>query len=273
MKLRSRERLVVLVFGGVFLAAFYVGWKLVGPIVTVPALSLALTVLLLVGFDRVHRLRRDLRDNAVQMQSLLETHRLLKTDAPLPTLGGSAMEPDCANVLIHHILKYRPRLIVEAGSGSSTVLAAECLRQIGAGKVIALEHLPEFAERTRRRLEQRGLGPFAEVRSAPLEPQSIDGRDWPWFSVDAQKFDEAIDLLVVDGPPAGKPNREARFPALPRLVSQMNRRAWVIVDDANRRGERRILQRWKEAFANLDYEEEILPTKLGTAVISLSRRE
>jgi predicted O-methyltransferase YrrM len=260
MKLRSRERLVVLVFGGLFLAGFYVGWKLLGPIVTVPALSLALTVLLLVGFDRVHRLRRDLRDHAVQMQSLLETYRLLETDAPLPALGG-------------YILKHRPRLIVEAGSGSSTVLAAECLRQIGAGKVIALEHLPRFAELTRRNLASRGLSSFAEVRSAPLEPQTIDGREWMWFSVDAQTFDEPIDLLVVDGPPAGKPNREARFPALPRLVSQLNRQAWVIVDDAYRRGERRVLQRWRETFGELDYREEILPTKLGTAVIRLARSE
>jgi hypothetical protein len=268
MSRRSRERWGVALAGGLFLLGFWLSFRAFGAAALVPALAVVFALLALLVLDSSRRIRKDLEAQAQQVQHLVGLYATLEPGGPLPPLGGYSMEPDCASVLAQHILRHEPRLIVEAGSGSSTIVAAYCLRRIGAGKVIALEQGRAWAEAQQLDLERRGLSAFAEVRVAPLERQSVDGREFDWFAAAARRFDAPIDLLVVDGPPAAG-NREARFPALPLLAGQLAPEAWILCDDADRRGERRILERWNELYPRL--EREILPTKRGTAVLRLVR--
>jgi predicted O-methyltransferase YrrM len=258
--------------GLIYLLVFSAAWALAGTIVLLPAMATLLSLLLIFGFYCIQRIRRDIRDSASQLQSVLDIRAAIGTGVPLPRFGSPAIEADCASVIVRHILEHHPGLIVEAGSGTSTVLAAACLKQIGSGKVVALEHLQQFAELGRRNLDALGLAEHGDVRYAPLEPQQCDGDSWDWFAADSQSFDRPIDLLFVDGPPSGKPVRQARFPALPLLAEHFNDETWVIVDDANRRDSRRMLERWRALFADWSYEERVVPTKRGTGLIRLKRR-
>ena len=185
----SRERFAALLAGLVYLGVFSAAWAAFGAVALLPALATLLTLLLLFGFYCIHKIRGDIRDGTLQLQSVLDIRAAVGADVPLPPFGSPMIEADCGNVIVRHILKYRPGLIVEAGSGTSTVLAASCLKQIGAGKVVALENMKPWAELARQNLQSLGLAEYGYVRYAPLERQQCDGREYDWFAAGAQQFD------------------------------------------------------------------------------------
>ena len=273
MSRTSRERYSALLVGLVYLLVFSAAWARFGTVSLVLALATLFTLLVLFGFYCIHKIRGNIRDATSQLQSVLDIRAAVRADLPLPPFGSPMIEADCGSVIVRHILKYRPELIVEAGSGSSTVLAASCLKQIGAGKVVALEHLKPWAELAHQNLQLLGLSEYGCVRYAPLERQQCDGLEYQWFAAGAQQFDRPIDLLFVDGPPSGGAAAppQSRFPALPLLAGHLNDQAWVIVDDARRRDSRRMLERWRTLFTDWGFEERILPTKRGTGLIRLRR--
>jgi hypothetical protein len=59
-----------------------------------------------------------------------------------------------------------------------------------------------------------------------------------------------IDMLIIDGPPAGL-NSCARFPAGPLLLPMLREEAEVFLDDADRGDEQIIIERWLKEFPHL----------------------
>lgn len=126
--------------------------------------------------------------------------------------------------------------IVECGSGESTVAIARTLQRRGSGRLHSLEHDPRWHAATAARLSEAGVGSRVELLLAPLR----DG----WYDRAAlDRLPVAIDLLLVDGPPAHLAG-EIRYPALPLLGDRLNPGAAVILDDIDRPGERRVVERW-----------------------------
>src|SRR3989442_13592004 len=88
-------------------------------------------------------------------QGLFGLHRkLLRIRKPLPPFKGYSVTADFANLMIADILEHKPSLIVEAGSGLSTIIAAYCLKQLGRGFLIALEHEKLYLEACLRTIFQ-----------------------------------------------------------------------------------------------------------------------
>src|SRR5207244_4204311 len=110
-----------------------------------------------------------------------------------------------------------PRIVLECGSGVSTVVCARMLQLGGSGHVYSLEHDATFAEQTRALLSRHGLSNWATVVDASLDQTT----DPPWYSENAiPKEAVNIELFVVDGPPANVAHL-ARYPALPRMASRL----------------------------------------------------
>lgn len=183
----------------------------------------------------------------------------------LQALGGRylpwsawAMRPSGLLAVLNEVVLGSRERILECGSGISTIYLARLLAERG-GVVLSLEHDPDWAGFVEEALEAEGLGERARVVLAPLEEHAaaLDGNAWYRSSAvqDAvQALEGAIDLLVVDGPPAGR--REislSRYPAVPVLGDALAPNAIVILDDALRPGEARVLERWEEE-AGIDFE-------------------
>lgn len=139
------------------------------------------------------------------------------------------------------------RVIVELGSGISTIVLARLAAQRGV-ELTALEHDPHWAAYVRAQLERERLEGVARVVEAPLAEcaTGLDGA--PWYEQDALAELPAagIDLLLVDGPPGyGQGMARSRYPALPLLAGRLAAGALVVLDDAVREGERQILARWE----------------------------
>jgi predicted O-methyltransferase YrrM len=190
-----------------------------------------------------------LKDQLIsQIDATLQIHHRLPTDGPVPLMGGWAMSPVGMKTLIDLASAPEVSLIVECGSGTSTIFLAMALERAGKSnaRVVSLEHLDEYADLTRTQLQALGLDERVEVRVAPLEPVTIEAEDFLWYSKSSYQDLSGIDLLLVDGPP-GATGPKARFPAYPVLKASLASRAVLILDDTVRRDERRIAETWLKA--------------------------
>jgi len=214
-------------------------------------------------YDLVHHGHTHYR----QLEALMSVIAAIGPRAPLPRSRGFAASPDFLRLIVETIMDLRPKVIVEASSGLSTVIAAYCLKQLGSGVVVSLENDGEYAERTRRQLIRHGLADIAHVIHAPLVATPIRGQDWMWYDTRDLELDGPIDLLIVDGPPATV-QALARYPALPVLSGRLSESAVIIMDDAVRDDERKIARRWREEFAPLT--QEYLDLEKGAIVLRRS---
>jgi predicted O-methyltransferase YrrM len=185
-----------------------------------------------------------------QTEALLSLFSVLKPRVPLPETRGSAIAPDLMKRVAETIYGRRPSLVLEAGSGVSTLFIALCLRAIGHGCVIALEHDPKYLETTLELLQLHGVENFATVVHAPLREIEVRGEQWLWYETKRLPLDQPIDLFLVDGPP-GTIGSLARYPALPLLFEHLGHGATIFLDDANRPDEQRVVQRWRQEYGEL----------------------
>jgi len=177
---------------------------------------------------------------------------LLPLRAPLPAMGGYAMGADLAVELVTDILARRPQLVVELGSGVSTIVTAYALELAGGGRLVSIEHDQAWAEVGRERLALHGFprgGVEVEVRHAPLVHQVVDGASSRWYDPACWSDLQGIGLLTVDGPPNDS-GAAARYPALPLLADRFAPTATVIIDDAARIPETAAIGRWLERYAD-----------------------
>lgn len=225
------------------------------------ALQAGLTAALIVLVQRRHRrVVGDLKRRQQRLSAeLRQTRRMiwdsvnlvaaLQPQVPLPPPGAWAVSADLLAELVRRILLERPGLVVELGSGLSTVVIALALRRTG-GRLVAVDHDEAFAAETRATLEAHGLTEIAQVRVAPLVggPSAASA---PWYREDALADLAAIDLLIVDGPPAPVA-AEVRYPALPFFWPRLKPGAAVVLDDADRPGEQAVIRRWQAEFAGAE---------------------
>ena len=197
-----------------------------------------------------------LRAQTREVEALLQLFRDFSPRAPMPSSGGFALNPTDLLDLLHLVRTRRPRLVVELGSGTSTVWLAYALKETG-GKLVSLDHESGYAEQTRAALVQHGLTEVAEVRDAPLRPVVLDGNTFAWYDVAALADLSAIDLLVIDGPPE-KTGPDARYPAMRVLEKQLADTATILFDDAHRAAEQAALRKWVATIEGLTQEGEAL---------------
>lgn len=182
------------------------------------------------------------------VQALLHLFAMLDMRRPLPALTEWAASPQLACSLVSLVKEHEPDVILEVGSGSSTLVLGYAVEQSGGGRVIALDHLAQYGEQTRRSIERHELGDYAEVRHAPLVDVELEGETWPWYDLEAVGDVPEIDMVVVDGPPH-KTRSRARYPAVPLLADRLSDDAVVVLDDAYRDDEAAIANAWAEQLS------------------------
>jgi hypothetical protein len=189
-----------------------------------------------------------------QLESLIGLYRLLDGTGDLPSLRFMSVSPDFLLHVIRGIQRHAPKRIVECGCGSSTIAMAQALRALAVdGHIYSIEnHGPSIAM-VRDQLRRHGLERFVTLISAPLAEKRYGGFDAPiaWYDLPAGAVPDGIDLLLVDGP-LGIRRKDARYPAGPELLPKLSRAARVFVDDANRRDEQAMVERWRQLYPGLE---------------------
>ncbi|MDT8367127.1 MAG: class I SAM-dependent methyltransferase [bacterium] len=252
----------------VLVAIFIAVWFLIGELATLVLLFLVVFFSLILQVrlhNRTIKLNEKLnRKYFRQIEALFSIHSLVEFSAPLPVTREWAVSPDFIAVLITLIKKNRPQLIVELGSGVSTIVCAYILKSAGQGTIISLDHDEKFADLTRNNLSIHGLEDFSDVLHAPLGALTLNGRNFSWYDLDALAEIGEIDMLIVDGPPHTESPMD-RYPALPLLFDRLSHKAVIVLDDADRSDERKVLEQWSQEHPELDM--EFLPLEKGACVI------
>lgn len=187
--------------------------------------------------------------------ALLERLGLAK-DA-LPHLGSWKADAGFLTRIVDHIEAARPREVVELGAGASTLVTACALARFGGGRLTSFDQHGDFVEATRSWLADNGLS--ADLHHAPLvsaEPP------WPALWYDLRGLPDAIDLLLIDGPPWTL-HPYVRGSA-ERLFDRIAPGGVVMLDDAARPGERIVARRWRERWPEFEF--RLLPGIKGTLV-------
>lgn len=259
----------------------------VAPVVTVLAVALLIGRAAAAHRRQVRAMRRELRRSLAtqdrraarlsrressrlygQLEALAAIRDALDGRMSLPSMRGTAASADLLRTLVSVILARRPRVVVEAGSGTSTVIIAACLQRIGSGHVWALEHLPRFAGETRELLAARGLEEWATVVDAPLVDVRLGDTTWSWYDLTGLPAGEPIEVLFIDGPP-GDTGPLARYPALPVLLDRLAPGASVLVDDTARPDEQVMVARWRAETPGLEVRH--LTLEKGGSLLTLGR--
>jgi hypothetical protein len=159
--------------------------------------------------------------------------------------GRWSIDGITAKCILDTIVERKPRVVLELGGGTSTVLIAAALQATGLSETrhIAVDHLQEFLDATQRNVQLQQLSRDVEYWCCPLLPE--DDKVAPqWYGGLPERLGSTkIDLLIVDGPP-GSLHDQARRPALEVLAPYLAPGAVVILDDALRDDELKIVEKW-----------------------------
>lgn len=202
--------------------------------------------------------------------SEIEAHGLqswLRPRVPITGFGGWAMCLDALAAVVSLLAERSPELVVELGSGVSTVVLGCALRKLGRGRLVSFEHEPPYFDATSRSIALHRLGDVVSVCHAPLVP-GVHGVSWYDPDRVRSRIGGPIDVLLVDGPP-GPIHPDVRAPALPVLHDRLSESAIILLDDAFRAAEQRVLERWTSEFG---LEFAIQRTEKGLAVGEWRRR-
>ena len=144
-----------------------------------------------------------------------------------------------------HIFEHRPKLVVEFGTGASTLILARALRMAGGGRLISFDQHQEFVDATRAWLADHGL--HADLRAVPLRPS----HDWPGLWYDHGPMPAGIDLMLIDGPPwTIHPLTRGGAAS---LFDHVSPGGTVMLDDGARPGERFVARRWRRLRPDFDF--------------------
>lgn len=174
--------------------------------------------------------------------------RLDLPDDALPKLGSWKADTVFLKAIVDTVAELRLRVVVELGSGASTLVAARALQLFGPDRseLHSCDQHREFVEMMRTWLEEHGLG--GHLWHAPL---GRVGDDWPGLWYRLPFIPEEIDLLLIDGPPwAIHPFVRG---AADRLFSRIAPGGMVLLDDAARPGERIVARRWAREWPDFDF--------------------
>jgi hypothetical protein len=176
-----------------------------------------------------------------QMEAIVTLRGMMRgVPLPLPVSGGWRVSPTTLLRYLELLGTGETHLVVECGSGVSSLWVGHRLRQLGKGRCIALEHDPQFLSESEGLVRAHALDDIVDVRLAPLS----EGPS-PWYDRGAIEDIQDIDVLFVDGPP-GAIAKNARRPALEVLGPRMRTGGHILVDDSSREDEAAVISGWLE---------------------------
>lgn len=164
-------------------------------------------------------------------------------------MGTWSMSPATLNLLEAQIQTHKPGLVLELGSGLSTVCLARYMQELHGSSdriyVCSIEQNNEVIERVRKRLGALSLDRHVRLFHAPLAGQTIEGAQTTCYALPSE-FVTTMEMLhpdfvVIDGPAA---EHGARFGTVPLARPFVTPNARFYLDDALRDGEIHIAERW-----------------------------
>lgn len=210
--------------------------------------------------DLQNSIRKEILNATQQLEAFLDVQSYLQSGQFSGEMHGWPISPDLARYLIDLLEANDYDLVIEFGSGTSTVLMARTLAKLASrrqakppAKQVAFEHLNEFHTKTLAHLRQAGLIGEVQLVLAPLQTYTLpNGNTYLYYDcfetlAELSKTIGSTDyriLVLVDGPP-GATCKHARYPALSVILANFKGPLIdIVMDDYLREDEKQIVQLW-----------------------------
>lgn len=145
-------------------------------------------------------------------------------------------------LLAHLIATRKPNVVVELGSGLSTIIIAKTIELAGIGTTfVSIDEDERYVRRTRAWLKAEGLVHRVIFQIAP---RAEDG----WYGLPCSPV-QSLDFLFVDGPSSRVEGDNVRGRALSFFKPYLSAKSAILVDDSKRDHEmvRDWLDEWTHA--------------------------
>ncbi|MBF6987019.1 hypothetical protein [Cupriavidus sp. IK-TO18] len=198
-----------------------------------------------------------------QIEAFIGIQRWLPLDDSALDFHGWPISPDLGIFLLGKIHEEKYDVIIEFGSGTSTILLARAVAQMNlesrgelpvGKKVVSFEHDRAYHEKTLKLLKSRDLLGYVNLVHSPLVVHEDSGAKYLHYDCATSlrqiaQLNEGQDLsilVLVDGPPE-LTCKNARYPAIPKIFDYLGKhRIDIVLDDANRPAEKEAIKMWKE---------------------------
>ena len=165
-----------------------------------------------------------------------------------------SMEPQSIIFIKEIIRSFKPRTILELGSGISTVILSDYLRSIHQGtsedlNYVTVDQSAEYLNETRKMLQKADLENFVRCVEAPITSYKIEDKALSCYDLREDLLHPALqgckpELIIIDGPVGGGPTGLpfARMLTAPLLKSLSSPGTIIVMDDAFRDTEIEIMR-------------------------------
>jgi hypothetical protein len=243
-----------------------------------------------------------------QIESYLNIKSYLRDGELMPSLHGWPVSADFAQYVFELLNMNKYDLIIEFGSGSSTVLLAKALRNQTADTsdshhksdltqsnfdwskfnfsdlhkpIVSFDHHPKWLGITEKAITSSRLTDFVDLILAPLTDYSFDNLNhFKYYSCHdklaeisrTMRSSKQRILALVDGPP-GDTCKHARFPAAPILLEIFHEHSIdILMDDYFRKEEKEIVELWCEILdrKQREYDKQVLSFEKGACLLSIT---
>jgi len=211
-----------------------------------------------------------LKDIVLEIKDIRSLQHLRTVHSEYVPWTGASIHPTALLYLLNDITIHKRKHVVECGSGISTIYIASLIKQLPQNITFhSIDHDDYWLSVVQNNLKEHNLENFVDLIHAPLTGQNKNfNSDGEWYdtSVLEKRINgNKIDLLFIDGPPANKNNCGfARYPAGPYFNSKLSDHFTIILDDACRKGEQLITEKWEEEYG-FSFTESILKGNISVA--------
>ncbi|MEA5553324.1 hypothetical protein VB713_20505 [Anabaena cylindrica UHCC 0172] len=155
-----------------------------------------------------------------------------------------ALPMDVLQWLEGFIIEKNIKSIVECGSGLSTIFLGEMQQKGVIERSLTLEDNQDWYDYTCRKLLEKNLADYTEVKLTPRKQQACNKILVSWYNISGiEPFD--ADLIIVDGPPS-RSAMLARHPAPHLLKNFIKPGTYLVIDDYFRSEESKTVEMWLE---------------------------
>jgi hypothetical protein len=196
-------------------------------------------------------INKNIQSNKTKLQEIHATeilNSLSANNARYDALTTFSMMPSTVVHILNDMVINDRKMIIEFGSGNSTIFIARLIRLLGSGiQFYSIDQDADWQDKIKRSLIKEGIEEAVTFVYAPLKDCEFQFKSQKtWYDTDIlkQAIDQKLfDLVIVDGPVASI-IEHARYPALPFLKNNLSSNKTIFLDDSNRTGEKEILAEW-----------------------------
>jgi hypothetical protein len=149
--------------------------------------------------------------------------------------------------IINDIIVYKPKVILEFGSGLSTIILNNFIRQNGLSvKLISIDDNLTWQKSLKDKCDLVDFFDFPLTQSHPF---SFEGKG-SWYDIPDKHilYDLEYDLVLVDAP-KGSLSKLSRYGFIPFLEGKISEKGIVYIDDTHRVDEQKISELYLSSVA------------------------